>query len=338
MRVAGLGWVARVSCGLALLWCSGCGYVGPVVPPSPELPNPVTDLKAIEKGDQILINFSTPVRTTDNLTITHFSDVDLRIGTAVTPFDFDSWAAAAKQYQLPLPEVSDVDSPRPVPVSKSIPAAEWAGKRVAVLVRTSEKKTGHFSQWSTRGVLTVVKPLATPDVTVTPVKAGYMLTWKAPATTDVTYQILRQGPGQTSPIEIGTADASPYVDESSQWDTRYTYMLVARKDAAESLPSEPVSITHANTFAPAAPASLAALGGPESIELSWSRNVEPNLKGYYVYRSVNNGSFEHLGDLINVPTYSDHKVEHGKTYRYAVTAVSQNGIESEKSPAREVVF
>lgn len=321
----------------AFLLLAGCGYVGPVVPPSPELPNPVTDLKVTERGDQLLINFSTPVRTTDNLTINHFSELDLRIGPAVTPFDFDQWAATAKQYQLPLPALDkDADTRKPVPVSKSIPATEWAGKRVAILVRTAIKKSGHYSQWSNREVLDVVAPLEQPVLKVTAVKQGYMLTWTS--SPDVQYRILRQAPGQTAPVEIGTADASPYLDDTSQWDTRYTYTAVAQQKTAESLPSQPVSITHANTFPPAPPESLAALGGPESIELSWSRNVEPDLKGYYVYRSVDGGPLERLGDLTNVPTYSDHKVEHGKTYRYAVTALSQNGYESEKSPTREVVF
>ena len=163
-----------------------------------------------------------------------------------------------------------------------------------------------------------------------------MLTWDAAQV--VQYRIVRQGPGPGAPIDIATADASPFVDESSQWDTRYSYTVVAQKGSAESLPSKPVAITHANTFPPATPESLAALSGPESIELSWSRNVEPDLKGYFVYRSVIGGAFERVGDLTNVPTYSDRQAEHGKTYRYSVTAVSQNGYESEKSPAREVVF
>jgi fibronectin type 3 domain-containing protein len=317
------------------LLCAGCGYVGPVVPPSPELPNPVTDLKVIERGDQLVINFSTPVNTTDRLTIKRFSEVDLRIGPDVTPFDFGQWAASATQYQLPLPKI-DPNSPRPVPVSKSIPAAQWSGKHIAVLVRTAVKKTDHFSQWSNRQVLDVVPPLDPPVITVTAVKQGYMLTWTSAP--DAKYRILRQAPGQTAPVEIGAADAPPYLDDTAQWDTRYTYTAIAQREKAESLPSEPVSIIHANTFPPSPPQSLAALGGPESIELSWSRNAEPDLKGYYVYRSVDGGPFERLGDLTNVPTYSDHKVEHGKTYRYAVSAVSQNSYESEKSPVREVVF
>lgn len=329
--------VATAALLLAFVLCAGCGYVGPVVPPSPELPNAVTDLKVTEKGSQLVITFSTPVRTIDNLAIKQFSDVDLRIGPAVAPFDFGVWETSAKQYQLPLPEPGDPDDLKPRPIAKTIPASEWAGKQITVFVRTSVKKTGHYSQWSNRAVLDVVAPIERPAIKVTAVKAGYMLTWEGTAP-NVQYQILRQGPGQTAPVQIGTAQASPYVDETSQWDTPYTYTVIGQGGAAESLPSEPVSITHRNTFPPAAPESLAALGGPESIELSWSRSSEADLKGYRVYRSIDGGPFERLGDLTNLPTYSDGKVEHGKTYRYSVTAVNQNGYESEKSAIREVVF
>ena len=331
MRVASTGLL------VGFLVCTGCGYIGPVLPPSPELPNAITDLKVVEKGSELMITFSTPVRTTDSLVIKRFSDLDLRIGPAVEPFSFDTWQASARQYELPVPEPNDPDDPKPQPITKTIPASEWAGKQIAVFVRTAVKKTDHYSQWSNRALLDVVPPLEPPVVKITPVKRGYMLTWEGKSP-DAHYEILRQGPGQTAPVQVGTADASPYLDDTSQWDTAYTYTVIAQQGGAESLPSEPVSITHSNTFPPSPPESLAALGGPESIELSWSRSAETDLKRYAVYRSVNGGPFERLGDLTTLPTYSDHKVEHGKTYRYAVTALNQNGYESEKSSVREVVF
>jgi fibronectin type 3 domain-containing protein len=91
-------------------------------------------------------------------------------------------------------------------------------------------------------------------------------------------------------------------------------------------------------FAPSVPASITALAGPDSIEVSWQRSPEPDLKGYYVYRSVNGGPFERQGGLVTVPTFSDHNVEHGKTYRYEVSAVDQKNNESGKSAAAQAVF
>ena len=35
--------------------------------------------------------------------------------------------------------------------------------------------------------------------------------------------------------------------------------------------------------------------------------------------------------MITIPSYSDHQVEHGKTYRYAVSAIDKSGNESARS-------
>ena len=321
-----------------LLFFTGCGYVGPVVPPSPELPNPVADLAVVERGDELAISFTVPRRTTDNLAITRFSSFDLRIGTATTPFDFERWAAAARQYEVAVPPHVDPEDPKPLTVSKSVAAADWVGKRVAIAVRTAIKKSGHFSQWSNRVVLQVIAPLEPPDLKVEATGEGYRLTWP-PGGKEEQYQIFRQGPNEHAPVPIGTASAPPFTDKTSQWDTRYTYTVVGKQDSAESLPSAPVSVIHADTFPPAIPANVASLAGPESIEVSWSRSADSDLKGYYVYRSVNGGPFARQGDLINLPVFSDHAVEHGKSYRYAISAVDQKGNESEKSaPTPAITF
>jgi fibronectin type 3 domain-containing protein len=149
---------------------------------------------------------------------------------------------------------------------------------------------------------------------------------------------LRKGPNDKSPVQIGTAEKPEYVDTTSQWDTPYTYTVVAQQGSAESLPSTPVAVIYADKFPPSIPATVTALAAPDSIEVSWSRSPESDLKGYYVYRSVDGGPFVRQGDLINLPVYSDHKVEHGKTYRYAISATDQKNNESEKSAAAEVVF
>ena len=83
---------------------------------------------------------------------------------------------------------------------------------------------------------------------------------------------------------------------------------------------------------------MTALAGPGSIEISWQRSPEKDLKGYYLYRSVNGSSFQRVNGPLTLPTYSDRDVEHGKTYRYAVSAFDQKGNESEKSAPAEVSF
>lgn len=315
----------------------GCGYVGPVVPPSPEIPAAVTDLAAVERADKILITFNTPLRTTDNLAIRKFSEIDLRIGTASIPFDFDQWAAGATRYQLTPPAPNDPDFPRANPMSDTIPASEWSGKRIAIAVRTAVKRTDHYSPWSNRVVLTVVPPLQPPVITVGATAQGVRVSWPSEGE-GVSYRVYRQGPGDKQPVEIGTSDKPEYVDTTAQYDTHYEYSVVAVHGPAESLTSKPEAITPVDVFPPSIPAGVTALAAPESIELSWQRSPESDLKGYYLYRSVNGTPFTKVGGLLQLPTYSDRDVAHGKTYRYEVSSVDQKDNESDKSKPVEVRF
>jgi fibronectin type 3 domain-containing protein len=114
--------------------------------------------------------------------------------------------------------------------------------------------------------------------------------------------------------------------------------VVAQQGAAESLPSAPIHVNHADTFPPSVPTNITAVAGPDSIEVSWSRSPEPDLKGYYVYRSEAGAPFVRQGGLLTLPTYSDHAVQRGRKYEYAVSAVDQKNNESEKSAPAEVAF
>ena len=81
---------------------------------------------------------------------------------------------------------------------------------------------------------------------------------------------------------------------------------------------------------------MTATPGVNAIELAWDRNTESDFKGYNVFRSVEGGPFEKIASLIEAPTYSDHQVEVGKKYRYAVSAVDLTGNESQRSALQEV--
>ncbi len=320
-----------------LVWLCGCGYVGPVVPPSPELPGAITDLSVIEQGDKIRITFSTPAHTTDNLPIKRFSEIDLRVGPAPVPFDLDRWSATAKPLPMEPPQPNDPDDPRPQPMQTEIPVSQWAGKRMAIAVRTAVKKHDHYSQWSNVERVEIVAPLSSPVVTAKATAQGVALSWPAEGE-GLHFEIYRQSPADKQPVHIGTAEHNEYLDTTAQYDTHYQYSVVAAKGSAKSLPSKLAAITPIDIFPPSVPTGIAALATPVSIEISWQRSPEADLKGYYIYRSVDNGPFERQGDLLTLPNYSDHKVEHGKNYRYEVSAVDQKNNESAKSSAAAVTF
>lgn len=308
----------------------GCGYVGPVQPPSPELPTVITDLAAVEVGDKIIVTFTAPPRTTDGVAITHFSHIDLRIGPDSQSLESD------KPIDVDLPPPNDRESPQPIPVAHSIDATPWVGQRIAVAVRAAVKKSGHFSSWSNRATLNIIPALEKPVVHAQGSGNGIILTW--PATAAAEYRIERQGPSDKQPVEVGTTAQNQFVDSSALYDTDYRYFVTGLTGAARSLPSAAIPANFPDIYPPADPTGLTALAGPDSIDLAWQRNTESDLQGYHIYRSVNGGAFQRLPDVVALPTYTDHAVEHGKAYAYKVTAFDKKGNESAASNAADVQF
>jgi fibronectin type 3 domain-containing protein len=98
-----------------------------------------------------------------------------------------------------------------------------------------------------------------------------------------------------------------------------------------------VAITPVDRFPPAAPVGLRAAVAPNSIELVWDRNTETDMATYRVYRASPGGEFARIAEISLIPSYSDHSIEHGKTYRYAVGAVDNAGNESPRSAPVEAM-
>ncbi len=145
------------------------------------------------------------------------------------------------------------------------------------------------------------------------------------------YRIFRaEADGQ--PQRIADTAGPRYVDETTGFGTRYRYIVQAIAGENQwSHVSEAAEITPADTFPPAVPEGLSAVPTPQSIELAWTRNTETDFRGYNIFRSVDGGPFEKIASLIEVPTFSDSKIEAGKKYRYAVSAVDLTGNESVRS-------
>ena len=78
-----------------------------------------------------------------------------------------------------------------------------------------------------------------------------------------------------------------------------------------------------------------ATSGSVAVELSWSINVEPDLAGYRVYRSQQDGERGVLltAELLPSPAYRDNSAQSGQRYWYTVTAVDRSGNESAPSLA-----
>jgi hypothetical protein len=302
---------------------SGCGYIGPPLPPALDIPSPITDLRAAEDGERILVEFTIPPLTTEGLPLKDLRSVELFVGPPNAPSNPDSWAASAKRFEVPA------DSPGPIAFDH-IPARDWVGQSIEIGVRATGPK-GKVSAWSNLIPLVVGPPLATPaGLTAENTAEGVRLKWNGAGPN---YRVFRWS-GNAQPVPIGEADMPDYLDASAQFGTEYRYLVMAFVgEARRSVVSQTATVTPIDIFAPAVPAGVTAAAGINSIELAWVRNTEADFRGYNVFRSEGNGPFEKIASLIETPAYTDTKVEAGKMYRYQISAVDLLGNESARSEA-----
>jgi hypothetical protein len=287
---------------------SACGYVGPPMPPTLDIPITITDFRAWESGDSIEFVFTLPNKTTENLDLTSVRSIELRMVAN---------GSDSNLVVLPLA--------KPGPVTGQVPAQMWIGKTIVLAVRATGPK-GKASDWSNPASLVVIQPLKTPS-TPKPlsVAKGIELTWTG---SGPRYRVFR-AEGNAQPQQLADSDVPRFLDESTSYGTRYMYQVQAiAADNQWSVLSEPAEITPTDTFAPGVPDGLSAVSTPQSIELAWTRNTETDFRGYNIYRSVDNGPFQKIASLIEAPTFSDSMIQAGKRYRYTVSAVDLTGNES----------
>ena len=303
---------------------ASCGYVGDPLPPALNIASPVEDLRAIQYGDRLVVDFSIPPLTTEGLAIKHPGKVELRAGAAPDPFNADVWGQSATALPLEAAEVG--------PIHAEFPIAQFIGRQLAIGVRLINSK-GRASGWSNFVTLTAVPPAPAPgEVRAESHPDGARVSWSG----EGSFRVYRRGPADKTQVQIGTADKPEYIDKTAQYGVRYEYLVQAVRGQAESEVSRPTEVTPSDIFAPAVPSGLNAVAGIGSIELVWDRNTEPDLKGYRVYRGVDGGEFDVVAPLAEAPAFSDRQVESGKRYRYAIRAIDQTGNESTMTASVEI--
>jgi hypothetical protein len=316
----------------AALLLTSCGYIGDPLPPLANVPPKVQDLAAIQRGSVIISHLSIPQLTTESKPIPRPLTFDLRIGpNEGEHFDENEWASHARH--IVTPEITG-----PI-ATYEIPIREWIGKEVILGVRITAAN-GKSSGWSNFVIVPVIPAPAKPEgVTPAETAQGVHLTWRAEGKS---FRVLRKSEGSEYAV-AATVESPEWTDTSAEFGKPYTYMVqtlahLDNKKEAESDLSAEVSITPVDKFAPAVPAGVHANAAPASIELAWDRNAESDLAGYRVYRATGEGAFDKVAELTPIPTWSDHAVEPGKTYRYALSAFDRVGNESERSPAVQITF
>ncbi|MBI4905793.1 MAG: hypothetical protein HY820_19320 [Acidobacteria bacterium] len=307
---------------LPFLILSGCGYVGDVRPPALHIPQAIQDLRGLQRGGNLLLEATLPRLTTDGLTIDDLPKMEVRYGVpAASGSEVNAWADGARKAETVVNEKGLLRS--------TVPVADLAGKEIFVAARTATVK-GRWSDWGNVLALTVQPPLATPaNIKPESSAEGARVTWTGDAPA---YRVYRKGQGDEDFQLLANTNEAAYSDATAAYGKRYEYQLQGIRKVGhredESEVSATAEITPVDKFPPAVPQGLSTLLAVASVEVAWEHNLDKDLRGYIVYRANTEGPFERISDIIELPAYSDRKIEAGKTYRYAVSSVDRNGNES----------
>jgi hypothetical protein len=340
---------------LAIALWSGCASGGPPLPPSLQLPAPVTDLRAARQGDRVYLSWTLPAKTTDQENVR-------RLGPTLI---CRSRAATLKQCGTPVAEVA------PPPTVSAKRQAKATARYVDILPRLAGVKPSDEITYAVEvlndrrrgdGVSNLVRvplfpAMPPPEGFTGKVTAeGVSFSWAChptlPAAPGVQYllRIYRRAEGSDQDFvaaegNLSGCNGAPLLDTTFEWEKTYDY-----RAGVITLVSEPgrpaieiegndtpdVRIFTHDIFPPAVPSGLQAVfsgvGQQPFVDLIWSPDADADLAGYNVYRREAGGALVKLNSgLVKTPAYRDAAVQAGKRYFYAVSAVDVRGNESAKS-------
>ncbi|HEU0109106.1 MAG TPA: fibronectin type III domain-containing protein [Vicinamibacteria bacterium] len=168
------------------------------------------------------------------------------------------------------------------------------------------------------------RPSPSPSATPKPPARGFLL-----------YRRSDPGGSYGGPIRSEPFTANAFEDKAVSLGQRWCYVVgtvVSTEPVAESTRSNEACVSVHDIVAPAAPSGVAALGGPDGVEVSWSPSTETDLASYRVYREAPGGPRERVGEVAPPETsLRDATAAPGTRYTYSVTAVDRAGNESPPS-------
>jgi len=338
---------------------AGCGSPGIPQPPSLDLPEPVSDLRAVRKGDRVYLAWTVPSQTTDGTTVRHLGDtricrgVDLEMTECVHPVG--EIAAVAASATNPVPPKTPVAKARAEYVDE-LPAAVLSGNPAAQLFYSVSATNQRGRSAGLSNLVSVPGFVSSPPPSNFEAKVtgdGVILTWAGIANpietpgVDRGYRVYRREASMNADAVAGeeTLGQRPefrLVDRTFEWEKKYEYRatVVTRIHLSgkpvvdfEGDDTPAVQVFAHDVFPPAVPSGLqAAYSGAAQqsfIDLIWAPDVDADLAGYNIYRHEGNTKATKINaDLAKAPAFRDSNVNAGHTYIYSVTAVDVRGNES----------
>ena len=360
MKRVGKSLAFAVSVPLMLM---ACATIGPPQPPSLQLPQPPSDLRAFRKGDRVNLSWTIPTMTTDRETVRS-------LGPTLICRGFGELTACSRQVgaiSTPVPAKTASSGQRPQGVYADALPPQLQSDSLSGFITYAVQvlnREGRGAGISNQVQVSLARTLPPPrDFRARVSKQGVVLTWAAaavpisPEGISYVYRVFRRAEGSNEEVVAGEAPADAetsftVTDANIEWQQTYYYhaeavtkiqrpnkapLEVEGDDTAES------KVFADDVFPPTVPAELQAVfSGPGQkpfVDLVWAPVTDADLAGYNVYRRQEGTNPVKLNaELIKAPAYRDEQVNSGTRYFYSVSAVDVRGNESAPSEeASEVV-
>jgi hypothetical protein len=345
--------VLALAAGLAV---SGCGTPGAPQPPSLKLPELVSDLSASRAGNQVTLTWTTPKRSTDKLLLKGNGTARVcrreGAGACVAAGERSFAPGAAGSFTETLPAALAAGPPRPL--------------RYFVELTNRNGRSAGLS--NAAQVLAGVAPAPVDGLTAVERNQGVVLRWtpsqdSASQFVRLHRKLLTPPPAKRheglltpppEPVEqnlLAEARSNRALDQTIRFGQSYEYR--AQRVARDTVDgqvleldgplSAPVRLDTSDIFPPSVPTNLAAVAttgetaAETAIDLSWQPVPDAALAGYAVYRREGNAAWQRISPAAPLvpPAFRDPQVQPGHSYRYAVSAIAQNGHESARSVETE---
>ena len=304
---------------------AGCGAVGDPMPPALEIPARSSDLEAVQRGDRLILAWTSPALTTEGQPLEGLERA------VVVVLDIEGASAGESEFEARGRELSVVERPEAGSrIERRAPLPAPPGRRVALAVKYYGRRNRAAGLSNIVEVEIVRAPAAPQAPRAEAQPGGIRLAWPAVESADG-YQVYRSTPERPGFALAATLDTPSFTDADFVWKAAYSYFVRAfgkiSTGVVESAESPVVVVAPEDTFAPSTPAGLQAVAGESAVELSWNLSPEADTAGYHVYRGG-----ERLNTVpLSAPAFSDRGTGRGRQYSYTVSAVDDKGNESPPS-------
>jgi len=329
---------------------AACGKEGPPVPPLRLVPAPVRDLTVLQRGTQLVFELGYPKTTPGGGLLGGITGVDVHEVALPAPregepqrLDPRQFAPAAKLvHSLKESELANATAGDRLLIRLPAPAPTDPPMAHSYAVRTLGPR-GDRSGFSNQAILVAQAPPPPPEeLNAIPAPEGVEISWLPPARAGETikgFNIYRReatARDYGKPLATLPPTQTRYLDTAARFGTSSIYAVTSVARTAplvESAVQAEREVRYLDRFPPPLPADLVALAENGQVRLVWRSSPATDLAGYHVYKREPNGPPARLTtEPIDALELTDTGVESGRTYLYRVTAVDQEGNESDPGP------